>query len=270
MPLAALTSLFGSPEYVAAIAILAVLFPLAWPVIVGSCERDLAEIYRDHERLAERLAVRRSRVDPVLSGDHDAGHLRVIRDVVRACGGCDLDVVVVAPEQAVGTDVQCLLGTVGGEVVRPGHVQSPPLLALLLPWVKLPRLESRQGEGEGLGEIGPHRRADKVGQLQRCPRGLKGVTRERGPRLVQGFDDVARSGLDGDALRGERATTVRGAERMVRFPLLAQAGPDEDVVEHARLALECPQGAALDQPRRDGIKLTPALQATVSLDDGLK
>src|SRR5580704_11417674 len=135
MPLAALTRLFGSSEYVAAIAILAVL-SLAWPVMAGSCERDLAEIYRDHERLAERLAVGRSRVDPVLSGDHDAGHLHVIRDVVRACGACDLDVVVMAPEQAIGTDVQCLIGAVGGEVVRPGHVQPAPLLAVLLPWVK--------------------------------------------------------------------------------------------------------------------------------------
>jgi hypothetical protein len=40
---------------------------------------------------------------------------------------------------------------------------------------------------------------------------------------------------------------------MVRFPLLVQAGPDENVIEHARLALESPQGAALDQMRRDGV-----------------
>src|SRR6202050_3024996 len=270
MPLGALTSLFGSSEYVAAMAILAILFSLPRPLIAGSCERDLAEIYRDHERLAERLAVWRSRVDPVLSGDHDAGYLRVIRDVVRARGTCDLDVVVVAPEQAVGTDVQGLFGAVGGEVVRPGHVQPTPLLALLLPRVKLPRLESRPGEGEGLGEIGPHRRADEVGQLQRRPRGLKGVTRERSPRLIQDFDDITRGGLDGDALRGERAAAVRGAERMVRFPLLVQAGPDEHVVEHAQLALEGPQGAALDQARRDGIQLTPALKAAVRLDECVK
>jgi hypothetical protein len=72
------------------------------------------------------------------------------------------------------------------------------------------------------------------------------VTRERGARLIQGLDDVTCGGLDSDALRGERATTARGAERMVRFPLLVQAGPGEDVIEHARLAFECPQGAALD------------------------
>jgi hypothetical protein len=72
------------------------------------------------------------------------------------------------------------------------------------------------------------------------------VTRERGARLIQGFDDVTGGGLDSDALRGERATAVRSAERMVRFPLLVQAGPGKDVIEHARLALESPQGAALD------------------------
>ena len=128
----------------------------------------------------------------------------------------------------------------GGEVVRPDHVQPAPLLAFLLPWVKLRRFETRQCQGERLREVGPHRRADEVGQLKACPWGLEGVTRERGPRLVQGFDHVTGGGLDGDALRGERATAVGGAERMVRFPFLVQAGPDEDVVEQARLALQSP------------------------------
>jgi hypothetical protein len=57
---------------------------------------------------------------------------------------------------------------------------------------------------------------------------------------------------------------------MVRFPLLVQAGPDEDIIEHALLALESPQGAALDEARRDGVQLAPALEATVCLDDSFK
>jgi len=64
--------------------------------------------------------------------------------------------------------------------------------------------------------------------------------------LIKGLDDVTGGGLDGDALWGERATAVRGAERMMRFPFLVQAGPGDDVIEHARLALESPQGATLD------------------------
>jgi hypothetical protein len=32
-----------------------------------------------------------------------------------------------------------------------------------------------------------------------------------------------------------------------------QAGPDEDIIEHALLAFESPQGTALDQVRRDGV-----------------
>jgi len=51
---------------------------------------------------------------------------------------------------------------------------------------------------------------------------------------------------------------------------LVQAGPDEDVIEHALLALESPQGAALGQARRDGVQLVPALETTVSLDDSFQ
>src|SRR2546423_4186719 len=123
MPFAALTSLFGSSEYVAVIAVRPVLLPFASSVIADSCERDLADIYRDYEWLAERFAAGRSRKDPVLGGDHDAGYPRVVGDVVRgAVAAHDLDIVVVASDQAVFTEVQCLLAAVCGEVARPEHV----------------------------------------------------------------------------------------------------------------------------------------------------
>jgi hypothetical protein len=51
---------------------------------------------------------------------------------------------------------------------------------------------------------------------------------------------------------------------------LVQARPDENVIEHALLALQSPQGTALDQARRDGVQLTPALEATVSLDNSVQ
>jgi hypothetical protein len=50
---------------------------------------------------------------------------------------------------------------------------------------------------------------------------------------------------------------------MVRFPLLMQGCPDEDVVEHILLALQTPQGAALNEARRDRVQMAPALEATV-------
>src|SRR5260370_6331161 len=53
---------------------------------------------------------------------------------------------------------------------------------------------------------------------------------------------------------------------MVRFSVLVQACPDEGVIEHARLALECPEGATIGAPHRDGVKLVPALEAAVCLD----
>src|SRR5258708_8017036 len=71
-------------------------------------------------------------------------------------------------------------------------------------------------------------------------------------------------------LRGKRAAPVRGTERVVRFALLVQACPDEHVIEHARVALQRPQRAALDEAGRDTIQLGPALQATVGLNDGFQ
>jgi hypothetical protein len=45
-----------------------------------------------------------------------------------------------------------------------------------------------------------------------------------------------------------------------------QAGGDDDAVEDALLTFECPQCAALDQARRDGVHLVPAFQPAVGLD----
>ncbi len=79
------------------------------------------------------------------------------------------------------------------------------------------------------------------------------MTGERGPRLLQCLDDVTGGGLDGDGLRGKGAAPVGGTERVVRFALLVQACPDEHVIEHARLALQRPERAALDEAGRDTV-----------------
>src|ERR1700722_17696014 len=91
---------------------------------LGEC--DLADIDRDDERFFEGLPVGRLWEDPVPGGDHEAGYFRVVGDVVRAAGGGDLDVVVVAPEESVCADVQRLLSAVRRQVAGPGHVQPPP------------------------------------------------------------------------------------------------------------------------------------------------
>ena len=115
------------------------------------CEGDLAEVYRDQERLAERLALRSSREDPVFGGDHDAGYLRVVGHEMGASGAAlDVDVVVVASDEAVATEVQRLLGAVGGQVAGPDNVQPAPLLAGLVPAVKLGSFEAGENEGKRL------------------------------------------------------------------------------------------------------------------------
>jgi hypothetical protein len=54
---------------------------------------------------------------------------------------------------------------------------------------------------------------------------------------------------------------------MMRLALLVQACPHEHVIKYALLAFQSPQGATLHQSRRDGIELTPAVEATVRLED---
>src|SRR5207253_8504846 len=77
-------------------------------------------------------------------------------------------------------------------------------------------------------------------------------------------------GLDGDALRAERAWSVGGTERVVRHPYFVEAGCHEDVIEHARLAFESPEGAALDEVRRDGLEFGPAGETAVGLEHSVK
>jgi hypothetical protein len=54
------------------------------------------------------------------------------------------------------------------------------------------------------------------------------------------LDLVTRGGFNRDVLRRESAPPAPDAERMMRCTLLMQACPDEDVIEHASLALEAP------------------------------
>jgi hypothetical protein len=53
--------------------------------------------------------------------------------------------------------------------------------------------------------------------------------------LFQGFNHVTLVGLCDDALWGERALSIGGAERTMRHPLLVQAYCDDDIIEHALL-----------------------------------
>src|SRR6185312_10660959 len=99
-------------------------------------ERDLAEIDCDEQWLWHLLPVRCSWIDSVLGREHDPGHLCVIGEVMRGgAAALDLDVVVVAAEQAVRPDVQSLFRAVRRQITRPHDAQPAPVLAVLLPRV---------------------------------------------------------------------------------------------------------------------------------------
>jgi hypothetical protein len=82
----------------------------------------------------KRLAVGGAREDPVPGGEPDARDLVVVEDVVRGVrAATDLDVVVVARQEAVLVEVQRLLGAVGGEIARPDDAQASPVLPAFVP-----------------------------------------------------------------------------------------------------------------------------------------
>ena len=132
----------------------------------------------------------------------------------RADATADLDLVVVARQEAIAVEVQRLFGAVGGEVAGPGNSQPPLLLPGLLLRHKRTRLGSGQG-GERLRQVGPHRRAHEVHQLKGAPRSLSCVPRERVARLVEGLDDGSVAVVDRTSFGREQTVSVGRAERAV-------------------------------------------------------
>src|SRR5215468_1313427 len=68
------------------------------------------------------------------------------------------------------------------------------------------------------------------------------------------------------SMRLERCTQIGRAERPVRCPRFPQVDADVDVVENALLALEWPQDATVQQARRNGLELAPAVETTVGVN----
>ena len=73
-------------------------------------------------------------VDAAAGGKGQAVEGLVALGVVRGSATVGLGGVIKAAEQAVGAEVEDLLGAVGGDAGREGDVQPAPGLAVLLPW----------------------------------------------------------------------------------------------------------------------------------------
>ena len=118
-------------------------------------------------------------------------------------------------KQAIGADIERLLNAVRGDVRRELHLETPPGLTLLLPRLNLGNIEPIQGQGERAGQIGPHRIACEVDQMQIIPRGFLGMSSESGKGIGAFLNDLSFVGLDRNALRSEIRALVRKLERRI-------------------------------------------------------
>ncbi len=180
----------------------------------ASCEANVAEIDRDEHRVKRRRVVRLTNEHTTLRRHHDAGHVLVVRDVMGSWSvACDLYIIVVPAQQSIVTEIEDLLGAVRGDVRWELHLEAPPGLVLLLPRLDLGDFESGPGQGEGDGQIGPHRIACEVDKMQIIPRGLQGMASESGTGIGALLDDRSFGGLNRNALRCEGRALVRKLER---------------------------------------------------------
>src|SRR6202011_1503380 len=112
--------------------------------------------------------------------DDDPSEFSVIVHVVRCRRSRgDVDLIVPAPQKSVGVDVQHLVGAVGTDALGVVHPEPTPCLTVLVPGTEFLGLHAGKGQGIGFGEVGPHRVAGEVGQLQHRPGRLQGVLAER-------------------------------------------------------------------------------------------
>src|SRR5258708_4380677 len=110
-------------------------------------------------------------------------------------GSNNRDPLASAAAQAVGAEVEDLLGAVGGDAGGEGDVQPAPRLAILLPWADLAGLDAGVGEQERGGEVVPHPVAEEVADLQGIPRRVQVVADVGGARAGPAVDGLTVGGL---------------------------------------------------------------------------
>ena len=205
-----------------------------------------------------------------MCGEDEAVEALVAPAVVRGVGvgrAEHVGAVVVASDQALRVDVVGLHAVVGGDAIGEGHLQAPPGLAALLPRVELDGGEGPGlGEGERLGEVGPHRVAARSRPRAAGPTGSAWCGR---PKEARGFgallDQPGRPRSRWRRARacrwqGKRSGSANGA--MVadcRFGVSAASV----VIEDAGLALDAPSHTARGDLRGQPVERAPAVEVAI-------
>jgi len=194
------------------------------------------------------MAVRLKTEDPMLGRKDDAREPLNIGDVVgRRYVAADLDMVVVPLQESLLVEVECLLSTVGRDILWKADFHAAPAFAVFLPRFDFFGLNAGSGKEKRSAQIRPHRASHEVGELQIGPRGLESVSLERRPGLKEFFNDFTVRVLQRDPLRFKAGPSILRAEGSVRNLLVAKVDFDRHVTKDARFTLGTPEHTTLDQ-----------------------
>src|SRR5215472_3192919 len=164
--------------------------------LVSRHYRHVFNIDPDECRVWSWRTVGPSRVDAAAGGHHEAVEVLMAGAVVgRLRPGAErVGSVVVADDPPPLVGIEDLVAAVGVDAGRKPHVQLAPGLAALLPGAGLVQLIPGVGEDEGDAEVGPHRTAGEVQQVESVPA-------EQVPEIAEGATWLGTTGQD-PAVRG--------------------------------------------------------------------
>src|SRR6204780_1104412 len=158
---------------------------LRWSRQTTPCflEKDeLINVDRHDQRFGRGMAVRLETEDPMLGRKDDAREPLNVGDVVgRRYVAADLDVVVVSLQESLLIEVQCLLCTVGRDILWKADFHAAPGLPSFFPRLDFFGFNTGSSKEKRSTQIRPHRASHELCELQIVPGGLESVSFERRP-----------------------------------------------------------------------------------------
>src|SRR6266404_4947342 len=115
---------------------------------------EVAEVDRNHQEIADGVHVRRAHVSTTARRKPQPADVYDLCNVLcgRKASG-DVDVIIVAPQSVVVTEVEVLFGTMARDVIREPCTQPAPALVAFSPWIDLRHFEARHRHEERSREV---------------------------------------------------------------------------------------------------------------------
>src|SRR5882757_497393 len=180
-------------------------------------------------------------VDPASCRHHQSLDIAIVAGIVGARSASqNVDHVVMAAHETIGTEMGRLHLVMAPDVVWKGYFEATPYLAILLPGLDLFGLEAWVGVEEWRSEVGPQRLARKIRHMHAVPLRLMCLVRERGDGIAPTFYGRAARCFDSKRAFAECAECAFAAEWRDSDSLLAQVNIQLLIDQEAGLSLQLP------------------------------